>query len=88
MHTHTHLSLYAYGCRTSLYYQPFSQLQGVPENLCFFTIHCNPSLAYNFVRGFQSSQRNASLRSLHLATFFVQPIAAECWRGKGGKHNI
>ena len=29
---------------------------------------------------------NASLQSLLLAgNFFVQPIAAECWRGRGGK---
>ena len=50
----------------------------------FFTIHCNPSLAYIAVRDF-SSQRNASVQSLLLAGMFVQPIAAECWRGGGGK---
>ena len=49
----------------------------------FFTILCNPSLAYIDVRDLQSSQRNASVHSLVLAgNFLVQPIAAECWRGK------
>ena len=52
----------------------------------FFTIHCNPSLAYIAVEDLQSSQRKASVQSLLLAgNFFVQPIAAECWRGRGGK---
>ena len=31
-------------------------LHGVQEKLCFFTIHCNPSLAYIAVRDLQSSQ--------------------------------
>ena len=52
----------------------------------FFTIHCYPFLAYIAVKDLQSSQRNASVQSLLLAgNFFVQPIAAECWRGRGGK---
>ena len=52
----------------------------------FFTIHCNPSLAYIAVRDLPSSQRIASVQSLLLAVFFVQPIAAECRRGgRGGK---
>ena len=38
--------------------------QGVQENLCFFTIHCNPSLAYIVVRDLQSSQRDASVQPL------------------------
>ena len=37
---------------------------GVQEKLCFFTIQCNPSLAYIAVRDLQSSQRNASVQSL------------------------
>ena len=38
------------------------------------------------LRDLQSSQRNAIVQSLQLAgNFFVQPIAAECWRGRGGK---
>ena len=37
-------------------------LQGVLEKLCFFTIHCNPSLAYFAVRDLHSSQRNASVQ--------------------------
>ena len=55
------------------------QIQSFQEKLCFFfTIHCNPSLAYIAVRDLQSSQRNASVRSLLLAGhFLVQPIAAE-----------
>ena len=52
--------------------------------MCFFTIHCNPCLAYIAVRDLQSSQRNASVQLLLLAGN-VQPIAAECWRGRGGK---
>ena len=50
------------------------KVQGVQENLCFFTIHCNPSLVYIVVRDLQSSQRNASVQSLQ---FFLQPRAAE-----------
>jgi len=53
-------------------------LQGVEEKLCFFTTHCNPSLAHNL----QSYQRHASVQSLLLA---VQPITTECCRGRGGK---
>ena len=45
-------------------------IQGVQEKLCFFTIHCNPSLAYIAVRDLQSSQRNASVQSLLLADIF------------------
>ena len=42
--------------------------------------------AYIAVRDLQSSQRYASVQSLPLAdNFFLQPIAAECWRGRGGK---
>ena len=49
----------------------------------FFTIHCN---AYIVVKDLQSSQQNASVQSLLLAgNFLLQPIAAECWRGRGGK---
>ena len=59
-------------------------VQGVQEKLCFFTIHCVPSLAYIAVRGSQSSQRNASVQSYWLI-IFVQTIAVECWRGRGGK---
>ena len=46
-------------------------IQGVQEKLCFFTIHCNPSLAYIAVRDIQSSQRNASVQSLLLASYFL-----------------
>ena len=45
--------------------------QGIQEKLRFFTIHCNPSLAYIAVRDFQSSQRNASVQSLLLAGNFL-----------------
>ena len=47
-------------------------LQGVLEKLCFFTIHCNPSLAYIAVRDLQSSQHNASVQSLLLAGNFFK----------------
>ena len=56
-------------------------IQGVHEKLCFFTIHCNPSLAYIAVRDLQSSQREASVQSLLLAGNFLysqlQPSAGE-----------
>ena len=37
------------------------------KNCVFFTIHCNPSLAYIAVRDLQGSHRNASVQSLLLA---------------------
>ena len=53
-------------------------IQGVQEKLCFFKIHCHPSLS---VRDLQSSQRNASVQSLLLAGIFLynqyQPSAGE-----------
>ena len=56
-------------------------IQGVQEKLCFFTIHCNPSLAYIAVRDLQCSQRKASVQSLLLAGSFLynqwQPSAGE-----------
>ena len=45
-------------------------VQGVQEKLCFFTIHCNPFLAYIAVRDLQSSQHNTSVQSLLLAGNF------------------
>ena len=51
-------------------------LQGVQEKLCFFTIHCNHSLAYIAVRDLQSSQRNV---------YHHPYLLIECWRGRGGK---
>ena len=58
-----------------------ANVQGVHEKLCFFTIHCNPSLAYIAVRDLQSSQRDASVQSLLLAGNFLysqlQPSADE-----------
>ena len=59
-------------------------VQGVQEKWCFFTIHCNPSLTYITVRDLQSSESNASVQALLLAGNFL-PIAAKCWRGRGGK---
>ena len=41
-----------------------SVLQGVQKKMCFFTIHCNPTLAYIPVRDLQSSQRDGSVQSL------------------------
>ena len=50
-------------------------LLGVQEKMCFYA-----------VRDLKSSQRNASVQSVPLAgNFFVQPIAAEGWRGRGDK---
>ena len=64
----------------------FFHSTGCSGKIVFFTIHCNPTLAFIAVRVRQSSHRNASVESLLLAGyFFVQPIAAECWRGRVGK---
>ena len=56
-------------------------VQGVQEKLYFFTIQCNPYLAYIAVRDIQNSQRNASVQSLLLAGNFLynqlQPSAGE-----------
>ena len=56
-------------------------IQDVQEKMCFFTIHCNPSLAYIAVKDLQISQRNASVQSLLLAGNFlynqIQPSAGE-----------
>ena len=57
-------------------------IEGVQEILCFFTIHCNPSLVYiAAVRDLQSSQRNAGVQSLLLpGNFFydqLQPSSGE-----------
>ena len=41
-------------------------VQDVQEKLVVFTIHCNPFLANIAVRNLQSSQHNASVRSLLL----------------------
>ena len=49
----------------------FFVVQGVQEKLCFFTVHCNPSLAYIAVKDLQSSKRNASVQSLLLAGNFL-----------------
>ena len=62
------------------------QVQGVHRKNCvFFTIHCNPSLAYVAIRDLQSSQRKECTVTPIGLQFFVQPIAAECWRGRGDK---
>ena len=71
-------------------------VQGVQEKLCFFTIHCNPSLAYIAVRDRQSSQRNASVQSLLLAGNFCttnssRVLASERWqsfKNSWKRHNI
>ena len=55
------------------------------KSYVLFEIHCNPSLAYIAVRDLQNSQPNVSVQSILLAGFFVQPMAAGCWRGRGGK---
>ena len=55
------------------------------KKLCFFTIHCNPCLAYIAVRDHQSSQRNESVQSLLLAGSFCttnssRVLARERWQ--------
>ena len=42
---------------------PHNKPTGCSGKNVFFTIHCNPSLAYIDVRDLQSSQRNASVQS-------------------------
>ena len=60
-------------------------ITGCSGKLCFFTILCNPSLAYIAVRDFQSSNAMRVYSHSYWLVIFVQPIAAECWRGRGGK---
>ena len=55
----------------SLLEEHVQKVQGVQEKLCFFTIHCNPSLANIAVRALQSSQRNVSVQLLILAGNFL-----------------
>ena len=63
--------------------QVYNVLQGVQEKSCFFTIHCNPSLAYIAVGHLQSPQCNPSVYShSYWLVFFSQPISAECGRGR------
>ena len=54
---------------------------GCSGKIVFFTIPCNPSLAYIAVRDLQSFQRNASAKYLLLAGIFLfnqyQPSAGE-----------
>ena len=58
----------------------------------FFTIHCNPSLAYIAVRDLQSSQRNARVQLQLAGNFFVwrKVLARERWQtfeNSWKKHN-
>ena len=59
----------------------FVSITGCSGKIVFFTIHCNPSLAYIAVRDLQCSQRKASVQSLLLAGSFLynqwQPSAGE-----------
>ena len=57
-------------------------IQGVQEKLYFFTINFNPFLAYIAVK--LSTQCECTVTPIG-CSFIVQPIAAECWRGRGGK---
>ena len=58
---------------------------GCSGKIVFFTIHYNPSLAYIAVRDLQSSQRNAIVQSLLLASNFCttnssRVLARERWQ--------
>ena len=64
-----HIQIITCFCRRQ--YVVYVLLQGVQEKVCFFTIHCNPSLAYIAVSDLQSSQRNASVQLLLLAGNFL-----------------
>ena len=61
------------------------KIQGVKEKLWFFTIHCNSSLACIAVRDLQALNALRMYSHSYWLVIFVQPIAAECWRGRGGK---
>ena len=67
-------------------------IQGVQEKKCFFTIHCNPSLAYIAVSDLQNSQRNASVQSLLLAVNFLynqsQPIVQPNGQPSAGEGKV
>ena len=62
-------------------------LQGVQENFCFFTIHCNPSPSPTSHRCKRPSKLSTQFKCTVTPFgwyFFVQPITAECWRERGG----
>ena len=58
-------------CQQILVYLLFYYTTRCSGKIVFFTIHCNPSLAYIAVRDLQSSRRNASVQSLLLAGNFL-----------------
>ena len=70
--TNFHLSLDFYKKETYIK-QSASVMQttGCSGKIVFFTIHFNPFLAYIAVRDLQSSQRNASVKSLLFASIFL-----------------
>ena len=49
--------------------------------MCFFQVHCNPSPAGR--RGTRICKRSEWTVTLIGWSFFVQPIAAQCWRRRG-----
>ena len=78
-----HIQIITCFCRRQ--YVVYVLLQGVQEKVCFFKIHCNPSLAYIAVSDLQSSQHNASVQSLLLAGNFLynhssRLLARERWQ--------
>ena len=56
-----------------------NNIQCVQEKLCFFKIHCNPSLAYIAVRGLQSSQRNTSAGEGKVANTIFNKHPVHVW---------
>ena len=62
---------YSFNCLPKKTTPNMIEVQGVEEKLSFFTIYCNPSLAYIAVRDLQSSHRNASIQSLLFAGKFL-----------------
>ena len=61
-------------------------IQGVQEKLCFFTVRCNPSLAFISLKETLKVLNAMRVYSRpYLLAFFVQPTEAECWRGRGSK---
>ena len=61
----------------------YIHIQGVQKKLCFFTIHCNPSLPYIAVKTFKVLNA-MRVYSYWIWSFSERPIAAQCWwRGRG-----
>ena len=57
-----------------------NQLQGVQKKLCFFTIQCNPSLAYNVVKDLQRNASRSHWLVIFCTTNSSRVLARERWQ--------